>query len=96
MHEFEHWVHEHFSVVEIDSVSRTYSGLGPPSWRGEWRQLTHDLDPGAPVDWWWMVRIMDLRRCLKPEMRVLDLGCGPGWPSIPLSPFVKEIVAIDA
>ena len=38
---------------------------------------------------------MDLRRCLKPEMRVLDLGCGPGWPSIPLSPFVKEIVAID-
>ena len=49
MHEFEHWVYEHFSVVEIDSVSRTYSGLGPPSWRGEWRQLTHDLDPAQPA-----------------------------------------------
>lgn len=78
MHEFEQWVHEHFSVVEIDSVSRTYSAPGPPSWRSEWRQLTHDLDPGNPGDWWWMVCIMDLRRCLTPEMRVLDLGCGPG------------------
>ena len=95
MHEFEHWVYEHFSVVESDSVSRSYSEAGPPSWRGEWRQLAHDLDPAQPADWWWMVCLMDLRHCLTAEMRVLDLGCGPGCPSIFLSPFVSEIVAID-
>lgn len=28
--------------------------------------------------------------------RVLDLGCGVGWPTLALAPFVREIVGVDA
>lgn len=36
-----------------------------------------------------------LGRALGRERRVLDLGCGPGTVAIPLSAYVREIVAVD-
>ncbi|MFC1716511.1 class I SAM-dependent methyltransferase [Candidatus Poribacteria bacterium] len=96
MNLLERWVRENFQVVEVDSVSHIYAGEGPPSWRRHQPELERELDPAQPSDWWRMVCLMDLCSSLKPDMRVLDIGCGPGWPCIPLAAYVKEIVAVDA
>ena len=43
-----------------------------------------------------MLRLADLRSVLPCDATVLDLGCGPGWPAVPLSPHVARITAVDA
>ncbi|MFI6322074.1 class I SAM-dependent methyltransferase [Nonomuraea sp. NPDC050556] len=39
--------------------------------------------------------IAHLGAALGPERRVLDLGCGPGTVAIPLSAYVREVIAVD-
>ena len=96
MNAVENWARQNFQVVEVDSVAHTYSGIGPISWRLPQPELERELDPHHRGDWWHMICLMDLCSCLTPDMRILDVGCGPGWPSIPLSTYVKEIVAVDS
>jgi len=92
----EQWARDNFHVVEFDSVAWTYCGDGPPSWRKPQPEVEKALDPANPGDWWYMLCLADLRSALTSEASVLDLGCGPGWPAIPLSPHVAQVAAVDA
>jgi len=92
----EQWACRNFAVVDVDSVERTYSGAGPPSWQGERPEIERPPAPHRPHDWWPMVRLTELRQVTAGCDRVLDLGCGPGWPSVPLAAHVADIVAVDA
>lgn len=92
----ENWARQNFQVVEVDSVARVYSGTGPISWQLPRPEIERELNPHHPGEWGRMVCLMDLCSCLTPDMRILDVGCGPGWPSIPFSTYVKEIVAVDS
>jgi SAM-dependent methyltransferase len=92
----EQWASDRFCVVELDSITWTYCGDGPPSWRKTWPEIAGPLSAANPGDWWYMLRLADLRSVITPDARVLDLGCGPGWPAIPLSFHVAQITAVDA
>ena len=92
----EAWTRKNLNVTKIDSVTRTYTGQGPPSWGKPWPQIERELDPSIPGDWWHMTCVMDISTSLNHDTRVLDLGCGLGWPTVALSQHVKEIVAVDA
>jgi SAM-dependent methyltransferase len=96
MERVEQWAADHFRVRDIDSVAYAYSGDGPPSWRQERPEITGQLDAGNAGHWWWLCRLEAIRRHLTPEMRLLDIGCGPGWPSIPLARHVRAVEAVDA
>ena len=92
----EQWACDSFRIVELDSVGWTYSGDGPPSWRKRRPEIERALEPTNPADWWHLLCLADLRSVLTSDARVLDLGCGPGWPAIPLSFHVAQITAVDA
>jgi SAM-dependent methyltransferase len=92
----EKWARRTFQVVDVDSVAWTYSGDGPPSWQAPRPEIEGELDPRNPDDWWHQVRLADLRSIATADSRVLDLGCGPGWPAIPLSRHAAEVVCLDA
>jgi SAM-dependent methyltransferase len=96
MNVVESWARQNFQVFEVDSAARVYSGMGPISWQRPQPELERELDINRPGDWWRMACLMDLSSCLTSDMRILDVGCGPGWPSIPFSTYVKEIVAVDS
>ncbi len=96
MNPIEQWARDHVGVVRIDAVVACYSGEGPPAWRLPMPQVERDLRPDAIGDWWPMVYLTSIRRGLAPDARVLDIGCGPGWPALPLAAHVAEITAVDA
>jgi len=95
MNPIERWARENFEVVEVDSVARKYCEGGPPSFQMPWPEIERELTPREPGDWWHMVCLLDIQQLLRPDMRVLDLGCGPGWPGVPLSASVRQVVATD-
>ena len=83
MNPIEHWARENFEVVEVDSVTRKYGEGGPPSWQMPWPEIERELTPRELGDWWHIVCLLDIQQLLRPDMSVLDLGCGPGWPGVP-------------
>lgn len=92
----ERWIVEHFDLLEVDSVRHVYSENGPTSWQSPSRGVAGELDPSHLADWWPMVCLGEFLRSIEPDMRVLDIGCGPGWPAIPLSQRVRHLTAVDA
>lgn len=95
MNPVEMWARRFCEVVEIDSVKRTYTGEGPPSWRGGRTEIEANLDFNNLEHWWHLVQLVDFRQIMKDAQRLLDLGCGPGWPVIPLAQYVPALVAVD-
>ena len=96
MNPIEQWARDHTGVVRIDAVDARYSGEGPPAWRLPMPEVERDPRPDNVGDWWPMVYLTSIRRGLAPDARVLDVGCGPGWPALPLAAHVAEITAVDA
>lgn len=48
--------------------------------------------PGYPEDFF---KYIKTRHSLNTSKRILDVGCGTGQIAIPLSPYVKEVIAMD-
>ncbi len=96
MNPIEAWARQFLCIREVDSVSRTYHGDGPPSWRRPWPEVEAELSPARPGDWWPMVRLVDLLDAAGDARLLLDLGSGPGWPAVPLARRLPAVVAVDA
>jgi SAM-dependent methyltransferase len=92
----EDWARRHFEVVRQGSIERTYTGQGPPSWRSRWPEVERQPAAHRPADWWHMARLLDAREALGRPGRLLDLGCGVGWPAVPLSDGADSLIALDA
>lgn len=60
----------------------------------KWFVVPEGVDP---ADHWRNHRVVGKWfRMIDDSSRVLDLGCGVGWPALALAPFALEVVGIDA
>ena len=83
-----------FAVIESDPADALYEQM--ESQAGFRLPVVHvPFDPSSAGHFNDRGRILDFAVHAEGG-RVLDIGPGDGWPSLPMAPFVREVVGIDA
>ena len=94
MQPLEAWIHANVALERVDSAHLRYDAMN--------RQAPQDLpgvyrayDPERIYDWVDLTLIFAYLNALSTTGRVLDIGTGDGWPALPLSPYVQEVIGVD-
>ena len=64
-------------------------------WDARARERVSDQEVTHRDVWQRWLEIEMLKRRVRPEDRVLDVGCGTGYTTWSLAPFVAEVVGVD-
>ncbi len=89
------WVEAELQPRDCDSTAFIYDHMESQSARGL-PGLYVPFDPANRGHWRDAGSILDfLHAAQAAGGRVLDLGPGDGWPSLPVAPFAAEVVGVD-
>ena len=94
MRPIEEWICDNLGVEWTDSATLRYDGMEhqlPSDLGGVHRPYT----PDRIDDWIDLSFVLSYLTALGTTGRILDIGTGDGWPSLPLAPFVQEMIGID-
>ncbi len=90
------WVEDQLEPVDCDSTAFIYDHMESQSGRSLAR-VYRPFDAANRGHWRDAGSILDfLYSTAAAGGRVLDLGPGDGWPSLPLAPHLAEVVGVDA
>lgn len=90
------WAQAHLAPVRCTSDKFFYDAMESQSDYGL-PVIYKEFDPGKAWHWDDRGRILDYLFAVHGQgARLLDFGPGDGWPSLPVAPFAREVVGVDA
>ncbi|HHT43438.1 MAG TPA: class I SAM-dependent methyltransferase [Firmicutes bacterium] len=90
------WIEAELAPVRTTSTALIYDDLESQSGRSL-PLIYQPFDCGAPGHWADRGALFDFLYTSQSEGKlVLDFGPGDGWPSLPMAPYVEQVVGVDA
>jgi len=96
MTDIESWIQHNLSPRRVSAYKLRYGITLPPGQAGIRAEIEEELTTDKKSAWFWMSLLQNALTSLDGAQKVLDIGCGPGWPAIPLACYVQQVVAVEA
>lgn len=91
----ENWLWENLKPEASDSSHQTFDNMAQQG-SGVLPIIDQPLDLSSHLHFRDEARVQQVVALVKDCREILDIGCGDGWPSLRIAPYVRTVTGIDA